>query len=818
MDTMLKDLKHALRMLRQSPGFTVTAISALALGIGANTAIFSVVNTVLLRPLPYPEPDRIVQLMNATPDGNFSGASVPKYNIWRAQTQVLEDVAAYDAGGPGINMSGGDRPEQLKGIHVSNEFFHLFGAQLTLGRTFTVAEDRPRGGNVVVLSNGLWQRRFGADPNIIGKGVTLGGEAYTIIGVLAPGFSYDPPADIYLPFQADPNSVQQAHFFGAAGRLKPGISLGAAQAALKLAAEEFRRKFPGSIGPRQSFTVQPLQETIVRDVRTALFVLLGAVGFVLLIACANVANLLLVRATGRAREMAIRAAIGAGRGRIVRQLLTESVLLSLIGGVFGVILGAAGVRALLALNPGSIPRIGENGAAVTLDWTVLAFTLGLALATGIVFGLFPALQASRSDLISTLKESGARSGVGLRQNKARSLLVVTEMALAIVLLVGAGLLIRTFSALHNVNPGFDPHNVLTMDTSLAGSHFNQTATVTGMARQTIERMQALPGVEAAAASCYLPLEGGLGLGFSIAGRPANDQQSQGGAGWAYVTPRFFDVFRVPIVRGRAFTERDAAGSAGVALINEAMARRFWPRENPIGQRITIGAGMGPAFEEPPREIIGVVGDARDGGLNQDPGNEMFVPLAQVRDGVMELNNRFMPLTWVVRTKVAPFSLAEPIQRIFQQAADLPAGHIRTMDQVVVQSTAREQFNTLLLGIFAFVAILLASIGLYGLMAYSVEQRTLEFGIRLALGADSTGLRGMIVRQAMKLAIAGIVIGLAGAYGLTRLMAAMLFGVKPTDPMVFVSVAVLLGSVAFLASYIPARRAVSISPSVALRYE
>jgi len=819
MDTMLKDLKHALRMLRQSPGFTLTAISALALGIGANTAIFSVVNTVLLKPLPYPQPDRIVQLMNATPDGNFGGASVPKYNIWRAQTQVLGDVAAYDGGGPGINMSGGDRPEQLKGIHVSHEFFHLFGAQLTLGRTFSAAEDRPRGGNVVVLSNGLWQRRFGSDPNIIGKGVTLGGEPYTIIGVLASGFTFNnPPSDIYLPFQADPNSVQHAHYFGAAARLKPGISLGAAQAALKLAGEEFRRKFPDGIGPRQSFTVQPLQETIVRDVRTALFILLGAVGFVLLIACANVANLLLVRGTGRAREMAIRAAIGAGRGRIIRQLLTESVLLSLIGGVFGVMLGAAGVRALLALNPGDIPRIGEDGSAVTLDWTVLAFSLGLALATGIIFGLFPALQSSRTDLISTLKESGARSGVGLRQNKARSLLVVTEMALAIVLLVGAGLLIRTFSALHNVNPGFDPHNVLTMDTSLTGTHFNQTAAITGMARQTIERMEALPGVEAAAASCYLPLEGGLGLGFSIAGRPANGQQSQGGAGWAYVTPRFFDVFRVPVVRGRGFTERDAAGAPGVVLINEAMARRFWPHENAIGQRITIGAGMGPAFDEPPREIIGVVGDARDGGLNQDPVNEMFVPLAQVRDGVMELNNRFMPLTWVVRTRVAPFSVAEPIKRIFQQAADLPAGHIRTMDQVVVQSTARNRFNTMLLGIFAFVAILLASIGLYGLMAYSVEQRTLEFGIRLALGADSLALRRMIVRQAMRLAIAGIVIGLAGAYGLTRLMAAMLFGVKPTDPMVFVSVAVLLGSVAFLASYIPARRAVRISPSVALRYE
>ncbi|HVP46397.1 MAG TPA: ABC transporter permease [Bryobacteraceae bacterium] len=819
MDTLLKDLRHALRMLRQSPGFTVTAIAALALGIGANTAIFSVINTVLLKPLPYPEPDRIVQLLNATPQGNFPGASVPKYNIWRAQTQVLEDVAAFDAGGPGINISGGDRPEQLKGIHVSYEFFNLFGAKPVLGRTFSKEEDRPRGGNVVVLSNGLWQRRFGSDPRIVGKAVTLGGESYTIIGVLAPGFAFDPPADLYLPFQADPNSAQKAHYFGAAARLRTGISLAAAQASLKLAAEEFRRKFPeGALGPRQSFTAEPLQQTIVRNVRPALFILLGAVGFVLLIACANVANLLLARATGRAREIAIRSAIGAGRGRIIRQLLTESVLLSVIGGVVGLAVGSAGVRALLAVNPGNIPRIGENGAAVTLDWRVLTFSLGLALLTGIIFGLFPALQASRANLSFTLKESSARSGSSLRQNKARGLLVVSEMALAIVLLVGAGLLIRTFAALHSVNPGFDPHHVLTMYTSLTGSRFDQTAPISGMARQAIERIEALPGVEAAAASCYLPLEGGLGLGFSIMGRPANDQQSQGGAGWAYVTPRFFDVFKVPIVRGRGFTERDAAGAPGVALINEAMARRFWPHENPIGQRITIGAGMGPAFAEPAREIIGIVGDARDAGLNQDPVNEMFVPLSQVRDGVMALNNTFMPLTWVVRTKVAPFSLADPIQRIFQQAADLPVGHIRTMDQVVVQSTARDQFNTLLLGIFAFVAILLASIGLYGLMAYSVEQRTLELGIRLALGADPSALYRMIVGQAMILAAAGIVIGLAAAWGLTRLMATMLFGVKPTDPMVFISVAALLGTVAFLASYIPARRAVAIDPAVALRYE
>jgi len=818
METLAKDLKLAFSLLRRSPGFTLTAVWALALGIGANTAIFSVVNAVLLKPLPYPQPDRMVQLMNSTPQGNFAGASVPKYNIWRAQTQVLEDVAAYEEGGPGINMSSGDRPEQLRGIHVSYEFFPLFGAKVALGRSFSAAEDRPGGGNVVVLSNGLWQRRFGGTPEVIGKGVRLGGEVYTVIGVLAEGFSYNPPPDIYLPFQADANSVQQAHYFNAAARLRPGISLGAAQAAMKLAAEEFRRKFPNALGPKGSFTVEPLQEIMVRDVRTALIILLGAVGFVLLIACANVANLLLIRATGRAREIAIRVSLGASRWRIVRQLLTESVVLSLIGGVAGLVVGAAGVRALLALNPADIPRIGESGSDVNLDWRVLGFTLGLALLTGIIFGLFPAFHASRTDVNSNLKESGARSGIGVRQNKTRGLLVIVEMALAIVLLVGAGLLIRTFAALRGVNPGFDPHNVLTMDTSLAGSHFSKTTIIADMTRQTIEGMEALPGVEAAAATSYIPLAGGLGLGFTIEGRPANSEQSRGGAGWAYVTPGFFDVFKVPIKRGRGFSKRDDAGAPGVVIINEAMARRYWARENPIGQRITIGAGMGPDFAEPPREIIGVAADARDAGLNQDPVNEMFVPLAQVRDGVMALNNTFMPLDWVVRTKMAPLLLAEPVQRVFHEIADLPLGHVQSMDRVVAQSTARDQFNTLLLGIFALVAILLASLGLYGLIAYTVQQRTMEFGIRVALGADAPSIYRMILGHAMKLALAGIVIGVAAAYGLTRLMASMLFAVKPTDPMVFTSVAALLGVVALLASYLPARRAVKVDPAVALRYE
>jgi putative ABC transport system permease protein len=818
METLWMDVKHALRMLRQSPGFTATAISALALGIGANTAIFSVVNTVLLKPLAFPEADRIVTPMTKTPQGGFPGASVPKYNAWRRTTQVLEDVSAYDTGGPGLNLSGGDKPEQLKGIHVSYEFFHLFGAQAAVGRTFTSGEDRPRGGNVMVLSNGLWQRRFGSDPGIVGKALTLGGEPYTVIGVLAHGFTFDPMPDVYLPFQADPESTNQGHFFQAAARLKQGISLSAAKAALNLAGEEFKRRYPGSMDPKMSFTAEPMQQLMVSNVRSALFVLVGAVGCVLLIACANVASLLLARATGRSREIAIRAAIGAGRGRIVRQLLTESVLLSMAGGVVGLAIGALGVRALLAVNPGNIPRIGPNGAAVALDWTVMGFTLLLSLVTGILFGLVPAMQASRADLNITLKETGARGGSGMRQNKARGLLVMVEMALAMVLLIGAGLLIRTFSALHNVAPGFDAHNVLTMDTALTGSRFDRTAGIDTMARQAIERMHAIPGVEAAAATSYLPLEGGLGLGFIIEGRPLTNGQDHGGTGWNYVTARFFDVFKIPIVRGRAFTDQDGAAAPPVVVINQAFARKYWKGGDPIGHRLIIGRGLGPDFEQPPREIIGIAGDARDGGLNNDPQPETFVPLAQVGDAYMALNNRFMPLSWVVRTKVAPFSVSAPIQRAFQDAADLPAAHIRSMDQIVMGSTARDQFNTWVLGIFAGVAILLASIGLYGLMAYAVEQRTLEFGIRLALGADFPALRNMIVRQAMTLAVVGIVVGLAAAYGLTRFLASLLYSVKPTDPVVFGSVTVLFTGVAFLASYLPARRALQVDPVVALRVQ
>lgn len=442
----------------------------------------------------------------------------------------------------------------------------------------------------------------------------------------------------------------------------------------------------------------------------------------------------------------------------------------------------------------------------------------LSLLTGVLFGLAPALHASRADLNSTLKDTGARPGSGSRHNKARGLLVVTEIALAMVLLTGAGLLIRTFAELHSVAPGFDPHNVLTMETSLTGSKYDQTSVIDRMARHVLERIHALPGVVAAAASSYLPLDGGLGLGFIIEGRPLTEGPAHGGASWNYVTPRFFDVFHIAVVRGRGFTELDDAAAPQVVIINEAMARRYWKNENPLGHRLIIGSGMGPDFVQAPREIIGVVSDARDAGLNNDPFPTTFVPLSQVRDSYMKLNNRFMPLRWLVRTRVAPHSLSASIHRIFQETADLPVAHVRMMDQIVVQSTARDQFNTLLLGVFAFLAILLAAIGLYGLMAYSVQQRTLEFGIRLALGADLSKLRNMILRQAMTLAAIGISIGIGAAWGLTRVMATLLFNVKPTDPVVFGSVAVVLATVTFLASYIPARRALRIDPVIALRYE
>src|SRR3954451_22644524 len=555
MESFFRDLRHSLRMFRQTPGFTIAAIAALTLGIGANTAIFYVVNSVLLKPLPFPEPERLVMFLNVGPNGSGPGALVPRFMAWREPNGALQDAAAYRFGV--MNLMGGDSPEQLAWGQVTADFFRLFGARPAAGRTFSADEDRPNGGKVVVLSHGFWQRRFGGDPQLVGRTISLSGDSYLVVGVLASSFAtapLDPLPDVWTPFQMDPASVDQANYFTAAARLKPGVTLAMANTQMDAAAAQFRAKFPNAIGPKNSFGVQPLQERMVRNVRSSLLVLVGAVSFVLLIAGANVANLLLVRATARKREIAIRAAIGAGRGRIVRQLLTESVLLSIAGGALGLALGMAGIRALLAMNPGSIPRIGTDGSGVTADWRVVAFTIAGALGTGLVFGLFPALDASRADLNLTLKESSSRSGSGFRQNKARSLLVVVEVALALVLLVGASLLIRSFVALRAVNPGFVSHNVLTLRMSMTEARFANSAGVDQLIRAGVERLRALPGVEAASTSCCLPLEAGYGLPFEIVGRPIDAPDKNNGCGLYTNLSGFFLLLRIPILRGRDFTE------------------------------------------------------------------------------------------------------------------------------------------------------------------------------------------------------------------------------------------------------------------------
>jgi predicted permease len=818
MSDLWNDIKHSLRMFANNPGFTLAALAALALGIGANTAIFTVVNTVLLKPLTYPDASRIVMFLHTSPEGNGPVASATDFHTWQQQTNVVQDVAAYDFGGPGYNITG-DRPELVQGLHVTQRYFALFGAPILLGRTFTQQEDSPNGGHVVVISYGLWQRRFGGDRNIIGKALSLGNQPYTILGVVGKSFYTDPPADLWLPFQFDPNSTDQGHYFLVAGRLKPGVTLAQANAQLKIAADQFRRRYPNMLDPKESYGVQPLRDAIIGDVRSSLFILLGAVAFVLLIACANVANLLLVRATGRRREFAIRSAMGAGRLRIIRQLLTESSLLSITGGILGLILGFVGVRALLALNPGDIPRIGEHGAAVGLDWRVLLFTLGISLFTGILFGLFPAIGAARPDLNTTLKESSNRSGTGFRQSKVRSLLVISEVSLALILLIGAALLIRTYVALRDVNPGFNPHNVVTMEMSLTGDKYQKTAGVAQLIRNARERLNAIPGVEASASSCCIPLQGGFGLPFNILGRPTGKSPYTGGAGWMSASPGYFSVFKIPIIQGHDFTPQDSTGAPGVVIINEAMARQYWPKQNPVGQQIIIGKGVGPEFEEPARQIIGVVADIHDGGLNREPRPLMIVPQSQVPDGMTALNARIGPIAWLVRTHGDPHQYVSAITEQLRQASGgFPVAHIRTMDEVVVRSTARQDFNMFLLAIFGASALILAAIGIYGLMAYSVQQRTQEMGIRMALGADRKRIRNLVVRQGMLLAIIGVFIGTAAAFALTRLLTSFLYGVKPWDPLVFIAVPIILAVVALFATWVPAQRASKLDPMAALRVE
>jgi putative ABC transport system permease protein len=820
MGNFAADVRYAFRVLRSNPGFTAIAIAALALGIGANTAIFTVINTVLLQPLPYPEPARLMRLGREFQGGYGWSNSVPKFTAWR-QNDVFEAMALYNMGPTAVNVGAGDRPEPARVLRASDGYFGVFGVSPEIGRVYNSGEDRPGAPDVAVLSHGFWQSRFGGDRAIVGRAVLIDGRNITVVGVLPPWFQSDPPSDLWMPLHADPASTSQAHYLTASARLKRGATVAQARAAMKVVGERYRAANPQWMGKREGVAVVPMRDAMVEDVRPALLMLLGAVGFVLLIACANVANLLLARAAVRQREFAVRAAIGASRGRVLRQLLTESAVLAIAGGTFGFALGSWGVRALLLFAPGEIPRLtatdGLNAAIPALDWRVAAFTMALALGTSIVFGLLPALHTANPDLASAMKNGEGRSGSGRAQGRARAVLAAAEIALALVLLIGASLLIRTFVGLRSANPGIDARNVLTFETQF-GNAYATTAAIDRFVTQAARRIETIPSVEAAASMVALPVTNGIDIPFNIPGRPAPEGNLYNGdEQWRSASPHYFQVFRISLLRGRVFRDTDTANSAPVIVVNEAFAKKYWPGQDPIGQILVMGKGLGPEFGDPPRQIVGVVRNVREISLQDGEVPVAYVPQSQQPDGVTKLIVSVFPLSWAVRHTGDPGPLRAAIARELR-AVDpaIVAAHERTMEKVLASGTARQNFNMLLLGVFAAIALLLAAIGVYGVIAYSVERRTREMGIRMALGAAQSDVVKLVLRDAMKLAAAGVVAGLAMAYGATRLLAGLLYGVKPFDPVTFAVVAAILSAVAFLASYVPARRAASLDPTGALR--
>jgi putative ABC transport system permease protein len=811
--TLLQDFRYAIRVLRRNRGLLLAAITSISVGIGANTAIFSVINAVLLQPLSYPDATRIVRFRSGDPGDNGPLVNVPAFALWKAQKDIFEDAAAYDDLGPALSLTSGRFPEQIQGKHVTANFFRLFGAKTVLGRTFTEAEDQENGGNWAVLSEGLWKRHFSADPQIVGKSILLGSVSYTVVGVVSSQFRFDTPADIYLPCQFNLLGLSREDQFNAAARLRPGVTREVANARLQTLAPAYRQELKLS-DPHYGFSVESYRDAVVGDVRSSLMLLAGVVGMVLLIACANVANLLLARAAGRHQELAVRRALGASRVRILRQLLTESVLLALAGGVLGFMAGLIGVHVLLAVNSGDIPRIGLHGDGVVLDWRVLAFTLAISIVSGVMFGLVPALRVSRVD-IRTVLDGGSLRTTDRRGHRIRSVFVIGEMALAVMLVIGTSLLIRTFIALRNVDPGFRSRNVTTMDMSVQGTRFQKTAALSQMVQQATEELERIPGVEVAAATCSVPLTGGFALPFTVMRQsPVN---SRGEARWISVSPHYFDVFEIPLLRGRRFSDHDREDSLPVVMINQAMARKYWLKSDPIGEQIEIGHGLGPEFADVPRVVVGIVQNVREAGLDQPPFPAMYLPVAQVPDVETALNAEISPLNWVIRTRPGlPANTRVIEKKLVDVSGGLPVGKVLSMDAILLRSTARSDFTTLLLAIFGVSALILAAIGMYGLMAYSVKQRTQEIGIRMALGANLQDVRRLIVMQGMKLALVGTVLGLGGAWWLTRFLAGFLFGVQSRDPAVFVMVPLFLSLVALIAAWVPATRATKVLPMDALR--
>jgi putative ABC transport system permease protein len=807
-ERFVQDVVYAVRTMRRNPTFTATAIVCLGLGIGANTAIFTIIHKVLLDPLPYPDADRIVVVGRP---GKNSTESPRRYAAWVRGDHGLEALTAYQPGA--ASLDAGDAPELVKTIAASQNYFELFGVKPALGRTFNQAEDRPGGNRVAVLSYRVWQLRFGRDPAIPGKIIELGGEPRAVIGVLPPGFVSYPPADVWTPLQADSESTRQGSTLTVAARLPAGTTLARANARMRVIAARFAREH----GANAEVQVAPLQEQLAGDVRPLLSMLLGAVGLVLLVACFNVANLLLARASSRQKEIAIRAAIGAGRGRLMRQLVTESVMLALAGGAVGLLVGKVGVRGLLAITPGEIPRAQEIAATSILDPWVGGFAILLVLVTGILFGLFPAMQASRKPLISRLKEAGAGGGGSPHRSKILRALVVGEIAAALVLLSAALLLIRSFAAMHALSLGFDSHDLLTMEVSLSGARYERSSEVDRFARRAVKQLESIPGVDTAAVASALPLFGGADMIFDIPGKRHDVGRFAGDVQWRFVTPDYMRVLRIPILAGRGLAEREPGK---VAVISQAMARQFWPGANPVGQTILIGAGLGSGFEAGPTEIVGVAGDVRE-RLDHAHGAPVMYQLAsQIPDRAMALMNSIEATAILVRARagVPPISLSEPVQQALRAMDRLAISHVRTMGQAGWDSTPRQNFNLFLFGAFAAIATLLAAVGIYGVMAYGVEQRTREIGIRTALGATGPEVFRWVLGQALTMTATGVVLGMAASFGLTRLIRSLLFGVTPLDTMTLVAVPLIVLAVALAAAAIPALRASRTDPVVALRLE
>jgi putative ABC transport system permease protein len=840
------DLRYGGRLLVRNPGFAAAAVSSLALGIGANTALFSVTDALMLRTLPVPHPEAIVRLR--TP------LSYPAFRTIRDRTQTLAGMCAFSVFPASVRI--GEDAEQAVGQMVSGDFYSVLGVKAVLGRLLSLDDDQipgvgGRDGPVGVISYQYWQRRFALDPSVVGRTITLNGVPVVIVGVAPPQFfgviqtlSPDLTLPVALQPRVFPNTSTELWAHGDEGsflscditdtygppivaRLKPGVGIAQAQAELtvlyqqvlasrgRTKTEEQRRRESAD----QKVDLTPAGNgagMFEPQQRALLLIVMSAVpAVVLLIACANVATLLLARGERRRREIATRAAMGAQRSRVIRQLLTESGLLTLCGGVLGLAAGVAGLRAIVRAGAEAIPSLARQGAAIALDPNVVWFTVAVSLATGVLFGVLPALTTSRVDLSSAFKDAGTPADGGWRRHKTQSALVVLEMTLAIVLLVGCGLMVRTLVALRDVDRGFDPRRVIAFDTSLSGTALQRTDAVAATVRNARQRLAAVPGIVAFAAARALPLEPAFALPFTIDRRPAS-APFEGNVDWRGVSPGYFDVFRIPVLRGRAFEEHDDRNGQPVVIVNAALARRYWQSNDPVGETLTIGTGAGPAFREGPRRIIGVVADPRDEEANRDPVPMVYVPLAQVSDAMTARNNRLFPLTWVVRTEIEPRFLKTAIERELRDAAGLPIARTRTMEEVFAGPARRAGFHVTLMSAFAAVALLLAVVGFYGLMSYSVQQRTQEIGIRMALGAVPADVRTMILLQGLKLAATGVVLGTGAALVLTRVMVSLVFGVKTYDPAVFGGVALLLSVVALLAALVPAHRATRINPLDAVR--